>query len=68
MCRRNGVPDSANATLTEFFDRVDKPNQDSYLVETASRNDPQYYQVPFLLTNHYKREPDGSSSILVPAK
>jgi hypothetical protein len=58
--RRNGVPYSANATFTEYFDRIEEPNQDSWLVETASLDDPQYYQVPFLVTNHYKREPDGS--------
>jgi len=58
--RRNGVPYSANATLTEYFDRIEESNRDSWLVETASLDDPQYYQVPFLVTNHYKREPDGS--------
>jgi len=58
--RRNGVPYSANATFTEYFDRIEEPNQDSWLVETALLDDPQYYQVPFLVTNHYKREPDGS--------
>jgi hypothetical protein len=58
--RRNGVPYSANAVLTEFLDRTSEPNGDSWLVLTSIVDDPQYLQIPFMLTTHYKREPDGS--------
>ncbi len=58
--RRNGVPYSANAVMTEFFDRTTEPNGDSWLVLTSSVDDPQYLQIPFMLTDHFKREPDGS--------
>lgn len=58
--RRNGVPYSSNALLTEFFDRTAEPNGDSWLILTSLVDDATYLQQPFLLTTHYKREPDGS--------
>lgn len=58
--RRNGVPYGANAVLTEFLDRTSEPNGDSWLVLTSIVEDPQYLQIPLMLTTHYKREPDGS--------
>ncbi len=58
--RRNGAPYSGNAVLTEFFDRTIEPNGDSWLILTSLVDDPQYLQQPFMLTTHYKREPDGS--------
>jgi hypothetical protein len=58
--RRNGVPYSASATLTEFLDRTTEPNGDSWLILTSVLDDPTYLQMPFMLTTHYKREPDGS--------
>jgi hypothetical protein len=58
--RRNGVPYSANAVMTEFLDRTNEPNGDSWLVLTSVVEDPQYLQMPFMLTTHYKRESDGS--------
>ncbi len=38
--RRNGVPYSANAVLTEFFDRTSEPNGDSWLILTSDRGRP----------------------------
>lgn len=58
--RRNGVPYSGNAVLTEFLDRTSEPNGDSWLVLTSIVEDLQYLQIPLMLTTHYKREPDGS--------
>ncbi len=58
--RRNGIPYSANATMTEFLDRTGEPNGDSWLVLTSIVDDPQYLQIPLMLTTHYKREADGS--------
>jgi hypothetical protein len=58
--RRNGVPYSANAVLTEFFDRTSEPNGDSWLILTSIVDDPAYLSLPFMLTTHFKREPDGS--------
>lgn len=58
--RRNGVPYSGNSLLTEFFDRSAGPNGDSWLILTSIVEDPQYLQQPFVLSTHYKLEPDGS--------
>jgi hypothetical protein len=58
--RRNGIPYSANAAMTEFLDRTSEPNGDSWLVLTSIVDDPQYLQIPLMLTTHYKREADGS--------
>lgn len=58
--RRNGVPYSANAALTEFFDRTMEPNGDSWLILTSIVDDPVYLFTPFIVTTHYKREPDGT--------
>jgi hypothetical protein len=58
--RRNGVPYSANATLTEFFDRTMEPNGDSWLILTSIVDDPAYLFTPFIVTTHFKRELDGT--------
>jgi hypothetical protein len=58
--RRNGVPYSADATLTEFFDRTSEPNGDSWLIVTSVVEDTVYLSSPFMLTTHFKREPDGA--------
>jgi hypothetical protein len=57
--QRNGIPYSANATLTEFFDRVDEPGA-SYIVITTTVEDPAYLTDPYLTTTHFKKEADGS--------
>jgi hypothetical protein len=58
--RRNGVPYSDQAILTEYLDRVDEPNGDSWLVVTSSLDDPMNLAQPYMLSTHFKREPDGS--------
>jgi hypothetical protein len=58
--RKNGVPYSANAILTEYFDRVTEPNGDSYIVVTSTVEDPTYLNQPFMLSTHFKRQADAS--------
>lgn len=58
--RKNGVPFSANAVLTEYFDRVTEPNGDSYLVNTSTVEDPAYLTRPFMLSTHFKKQPDAA--------
>jgi hypothetical protein len=58
--RKNGVPYSASTTLTEYFDRVNEPAGDSYLVITTTVEDPTYLAQPFLTSSHYKKQPDSS--------
>ena len=57
--RRNGVPYSGNAAMTEYFDRMSVGGEE-WLVLTSSLEDPQYLAVPYLLTDHFRKEPDGS--------
>lgn len=58
--RKNGVPYSANAVLTEYFDRVNEPNGDSYIVVTWTVEDPTYLTTPFMLSTHFKKQADAT--------
>lgn len=59
--QKNGVPYGANAVLTEYFDRMTEPNGDSWLVLTATVEDPQYLSQPFTRSSQFKRLPDNFS-------
>ena len=58
--RKNGVPYSANAVFTEHWNLHKQDNGDQYLVITNVVNDPAYLQQPWLTSNHFKKEADGS--------
>jgi hypothetical protein len=59
--RKNGVPYSANATITEYFDKVGpEPNGDVILLVRTVIDDPKYLQVPFITSTHFKLEKDGA--------
>jgi hypothetical protein len=57
--QKNGIPYSANAMLTEYFDRVDEPGA-SYIVITTTVEDPTYLTQPYLTATHFKKEADAS--------
>jgi hypothetical protein len=57
--RNNGVPFSAGAVLTEYYD-LHKRGNDEYLVQTQIVDDPKYLDAPWVVSSHYRREPDGS--------
>ncbi len=57
--RKNGVPYSGNAVLTEYFDRFDR-NGVAYLIVTSVMDDPQYLSDRFIISGQFKREPDAS--------
>jgi hypothetical protein len=57
--RKNGVPYSANATVTEYYDRLTEPNGDSLLIVKTIVEDPQYLQQPFITSTHFKKVPDN---------
>jgi hypothetical protein len=59
--RKNGVPYSADAVLTEWYDRHTAPNGDIWLVVTTEVNDPQYLSTPFITSTHFKHLADGSA-------
>jgi hypothetical protein len=58
--RKNGVPYSGNATVTEYFDRTNEPNGDSWLIVTTIVNDPQYLQQEFVTSTHFKKQADAA--------
>ena len=67
--RKNGVPYSANATITEYFDKVGpEPNGDVILLVRTVVDDPKYLQLPFITSTHFKLEKDGAKWTPSPCK
>jgi hypothetical protein len=58
--RKNGVPYSERAVLTEYFARVAAPNGDEWLVVTSIVDDPTYLNEPFVTSTHFKKEPNNA--------
>ena len=59
--RKNGVPYSVDAVLTEFWDINTAPNGDPWLVVTSIVEDPQFLQRTYVTSPNFKREADDSS-------
>jgi hypothetical protein len=53
------VPYSANAVLTEYYDIHGRKGAE-YLVVIQVVDDPRYLNVPWVTSNHFRREPDGA--------
>lgn len=64
--RRNGVPYSANASVTEYFNVLAEPNGDTWLLVANMVTDTQYLNQPFATSSHFKKLPDGSAWKPVP--
>jgi hypothetical protein len=64
--RKNGVPYSDKATLTEYWDMSTEHNltgvhkDEQWLVITTLLNDPTYLQEDWVTSLHFKKEPDAS--------
>jgi hypothetical protein len=58
--RKNGVPYSENAVVTEHFDRFKAPDGQEWLTVLTVVDDPVNYTGPFITSSHFKREADGS--------
>jgi len=58
--RKNGVPYSGTAVLTEYLDRVNEPDGNAYLVVTSTVEDPVYLAQPFQSASHFRKQPDGA--------
>jgi hypothetical protein len=58
--RKNGVPYSGGATMTEYFDRFDVPGGDVLLVDIAEVVDPEYLAQPFWTSTHFKKQNDAA--------
>jgi len=58
--RKNGVPYSDRATVTEHFDLAPLADNGQLLLVTTIVNDPVYLNAPYIVSPHFKKEPDGS--------
>ncbi len=65
--RKNGVPYSGSAVLTEFFDRLELDTT-PYLIVTGVVEDPQYLTSRFITTEQFKQEPNASKWNPTPCK
>ena len=65
--RKNGVPYSENAVLTEFFDRVEFDGV-PYLILTTVVDDPRFLSDTFITSEQFKLEADGSKWNPTPCK
>jgi hypothetical protein len=55
--RKNGVPYSENASLTEYFELITQPDGTPLLVVTIVTTDPVYLRQPFVISSQFKKEP-----------
>jgi hypothetical protein len=58
--RKNGVPYSENAAVTEYFDIAPIPSGGQVLLVTAIVDDPQNLRQPFTTSSQFRKEADGS--------
>src|SRR5262245_41695808 len=67
--RKNGVPYSENASITEYIHRLPQhPNGDNWLLVITVIEDPKYLSQPFYTSTQFKLEPDGSKFSPSPCK
>ena len=56
---KNGVPYSDKAVLTEYFNRVEEPDGNSFLMVSEHLEDPQYFVEPFIRPWTFKKLSDA---------
>ena len=58
--RKNGVPYSDTAIVTEYYDRHNEPNGDQWFTVTTMVEDPKFLTQPFITSSGFKKEADGA--------
>src|SRR5262249_31741365 len=58
--RKNGVPYSEDAVVTEDFDAAAQPDGSQWMVVTTVVEDPRYLLPPFVVSSHFRKEADAS--------
>jgi hypothetical protein len=58
--RKNGVPYSGSAVLTEYWDLGSEPSGDQWITLTSVVDDPRYLRVPYITALQFKKEVDGA--------
>jgi hypothetical protein len=67
--RKNGVPYSEDAAITEYLDRLGpEPDGAVYLLLRTMVDDPKYLNQTFVTSTHYRLESDGSKWHPTPCK
>ena len=66
--RRNGVPYSQNATISETFIRISHKEAGDWLVVRTVVDDPQYLQRTFITSSNFKKEPSDAKWSPMPCK
>jgi hypothetical protein len=66
--RRNGVPYSQNATITEYFTKVTHPEAGEWFAVTTTVDDPTYLAQTFTTSSNFKKEPNDSKWNPTPCK
>ena len=58
--RKNGVPVIEKATVTEYIDRANETNGDSWLIVTTIVDDLAYLNQPFITSSHFRKQADAT--------
>lgn len=58
--RRNGVPYSENAVLTEYLNLARRPDGEEWLVVVSVVDDPLYLRQPFVVSTQFKKQADAA--------
>jgi hypothetical protein len=57
--RKNGVPYSETAVVTEYYDRHSESNGDEWVTVTTTVDDAKYLNTPFITSTSFKKERDS---------
>jgi hypothetical protein len=58
--RKNGVPYSANARVTEYWDLDKRTDGASWITVTTMVDDPEYLQEQYMVSSDFKQESDSA--------
>jgi hypothetical protein len=56
---KNGIPYSGSARITEYFNRIEEPDGNSFLLVEEILEDPQFLTGPYVRSWYFKKLPDG---------
>jgi hypothetical protein len=66
--RKNGIPISENAVVTEYFDRHSETDGSEWFTVTTVVDDPKFLAQNFITSTHFKKEADSSKFSPSPCK
>ena len=60
LLRKNGVPYSGHAALTEYWEAHPEPGGGRLLIVTSELTDPDYLEAPYITNAIFQKEANGS--------